>query len=190
MILNSIIKKIMLIAVYSVASIIFAVQLSFAQNSPLAVKGEQETFGNLKVVSQYGHVVFADQPDKATIGMLKDHGIKMVINIRGEAEDEGYDERKAVEEQGIPFVQIPYMKGREIDAAAVEEILGLVELTGESGTKIMLHCTHSQRAGSLLGAALVKAGHSKEEANAIAKDAGMTSEFITRIHNDYIDNLK
>ncbi len=183
------VRKIMLFIVCSFASILLSAQLSFAQNSPLAVKGDQEKFGNLEVVSQYGHVVFADQPDRATIGMLKDQGIKMVINIRGEAEDEGYDERKAVEEQGIPYVQIPYMKGRGIDAEAVEEILGLIELTGNSGTKIMLHCTHSQRAGSLLGAALVKAGHSKEEANVIAKDAGMTSEFISRIHNDYLDSL-
>lgn len=189
MTLHSILKKVAVCAVYLVALILVSAQLSFAQNSPLAVKGHQEKFGNLEVVSQYGHVVFADQPDEATIGMLKDHNISMVISIRGEAEDEGYDERKAVEEQGIPFVQIPYMKGREIDADAVEELLGLVNMTGENGTKIMLHCTHSQRAGSLLGAALVKAGHSKEEANAIAKDAGMTSEFITKIHNDFVDTL-
>ncbi len=161
----------------------------YAQNSPLAMKGDQAAFGNLKVVSQYGHVVFADQPNRATVGMLKDQGIKMVINVRGISENEGFDERKAVEEQGITYLQIPYMDGREISADAVEEIIDLVNMTGESGTKIMLHCTHSQRTGSLLGVALVKAGYSREEANRIAKDAGMTSEFITRIHNDFIDGL-
>lgn len=188
--LHSSLKKLAVYITYFIVSMFLAAQLSYAQNSPLAVKGDQEKFGNLEVVSQYGHVVFADQPDKATIGMLKDHGIKMVITIRGEAEDEGYDERKAVEEQGIPYIQIPYMKGRAVDPAAVDELLALVDLTGENGTKIMLHCTHSQRAGSLLGAALVKAGHSREEANAIAKDAGMRSEFITKIHNDYLDTLE
>ncbi len=189
MIFHKIFKKPAMCFAYVVLAVFLVAQASYAQNSPLAVKGDQEKFGNMEVVSQYGHVVFADQPDKATIGMLKDHGIKMVISIRGESEDEGYDERKAVEEQGLPFIQIPYMKGRSVDPAAVEELLSLVEMTGESGTKIMLHCTHSQRAGSLLGAALVKAGHSRDEANTIAKDAGMTSEFITRIHNDYLDSL-
>lgn len=162
---------------------------SFAQNSPLAQKGDQTKFGNLEVVSQYGHVVFADQPGKATIGMLKDQDIKMVISIRGENEKEGYNERKAVEEQGIAFVQIPYMKGRGIDVDAADELLSLIKMTGDSGSKIMLHCTHSQRAGSLLGLALYKDGHSREEANAIAKDAGMTSEFITKMHNEYLDTL-
>jgi len=141
-------------------------------------------------VSQYGHVIFADQPDKETVGMFNDQGIKMVINIRGETEDEGFDERKAVEEQGIAYVQIPYMKGREIDGAAVDEILDLVAMTGQSGSKVLLHCTHSQRAGSLLGAALVRAGHSREQANEIAQDAGMTSEFIARIHKDYLDTIE
>ncbi len=182
-------KKIAVWGVNLVTLLVLSISLSYAQNSPLAVKGDQEKFGNLQVVSQYGHVVFADQPDKATIGMLNDQGISMVINIRGEAEDEGYDERKAVEEQGIPFIQIPYMKGRDINPDALEEILGLIDMTGKNGNKIMLHCTHSQRAGSVLGAALVKAGHSREEANAIAKDAGMRSEFITKIHNDYLDTL-
>ena len=186
---HMILKKITVRSVYLFTLLALSVSLSFAQNSPLALKGDQEKFGNLEVVSQYGHVVFADQPDRATIGMLKDQGISMVINIRSEAEDEGYDERKAVEEQGIPFIQIPYMKGRDINPDALEEILGLINMTGESGNKIMLHCTHSQRAGSVLGVALVKAGHSREEANEIAKDAGMRSEFMTKIHNDYLDTL-
>ena len=114
----------------------------------------------------------------------------MVINIRGESENEGFDERKAVEEQGIAYIQIPYMEGRSINADAVEEILDLVTITGNNETKIMVHCTHSQRAGSLLGAALVNAGYSREEANTIAKEAGMSSEFITKIHNDYLDTLE
>lgn len=173
-----------------IASMLFAVTC-FAQMTPLTVKGDQEAFGNLKVVSQYGHVVFADQPDKATVGMLKDHDIGLVLSIRGEAEDEGFDERKAVEEQGIPFVQIPYMKGRSIDLAAMNDILSVVNAAGENGTKVMLHCTHSQRAGSLLGAALYRDhGVSKEEAMRIADDAGLKSEFLAKVHSEFLDTLK
>lgn len=190
MVLNSLLKKIASGFGSSLVAIVLLCSTSFAQNSPLATKGEQAAFGNLKVVSQYGHVVFADQPDKATIGMLKDMDIKMVVTIRAESENEGFDERKAVEAAGMSFVQIPYMKGREIDAAAADELLSLIEMTAKNGSKIMLHCTHSQRAGSVLGAALYKAGYSKEQANEMAKDAGMTSEFIAKIHNDYLDTLR
>lgn len=190
MIFTSFFKKIASGMIFSLIAIFLLCSASFAQNSPLAVKSDQTAFGNLKVVSQYGHVVFADQPDKATVGMLNDMDIKMVITIRAESENEGYDERKAVEKEGIAFVQIPYMKGRAIDGDAVDEILSLIDTTAQSGSKIMVHCTHSQRAGSLLGAALYKAGFSKEKANEMAMDAGMTSEFITKIHNDYLDTLR
>lgn len=173
-----------------VISSLFAT-LSFAQMAPLTKKGEQKAFGNLKVVSQYGHVVFADQPDKVTVGMLKDHDIGLVLSIRGETEDEGFDERKAVEEQGIPFVQIPYMKGRKIDLAAMNDILLVVNAAGENGTKVMLHCTHSQRAGSLLSAALYRDyGVSKDEAMRIADDAGLKSEFLSKMHSEFLDTLK
>ena len=52
----------------------------------------------------------------------------------------------------------------------------------KNGTKVILHCTHSQRAGSLLGAALYKAGHSREVANSAAEKAGMTSKFLIKVH--------
>ena len=123
--------------------------------------------------------------------MLKDQGINMVVSIRGLNEKVGFDERKAVEEQGISFVQIPYMKGRGIDNDGLDEIMSIVNAAGKSGTKIMLHCTHSQRAGSLLGTALYRDyGYSKEDANKIAIEAGLTSEFLTKIHNENLDTLK
>ncbi len=190
MIFQKIAKKITRNVVFLCLSLALISGFAHAQNSPLAIKGDQEKFGNLQVVNQYGHVIFADQPDKATVAMLKDMDVKMVINIRGEAENEGFDEQKAVVEQGIAYVQVPYMKGRTINADAVDEILGLVKMTGDNGSKVFLHCTHSQRAGSFLGVALVKAGYSKEDAGEMAKDAGMTSEFVTKIHNDYVDSIQ
>ena len=160
-----------------------------AQNSPLAQRGEQEAFGNLKVVSQFGHLVLSDQPDKATFRMIKDQGITMVINIRGEVENEGFDERKLAAEEGVAYIQVPYMDGRYIQKDAVNELLSLIASTSNNGTKVMIHCSHSQRTGSLLGIALVEAGYSRENANVIAREAGMTSTFLTKIHNEYLDSL-
>lgn len=172
-------------------AVLFFTSASFAQTPSLSVKGEQEKFGNHQVISQYGHVVFADQPDEATVGMFKDQGIGLVLSIRRLSEDEGFDERKAVEAEGIPFIQIPYMKGRGIDLAAMDEILSVVNAAGANGTKMMLHCTHSQRAGSFLSAVLYRDhGFSKEEAMKIAADAGLKSEFLSKIHSEFLDTLK
>lgn len=164
---------------------------SFSQNSALSIKGDQQPFGNLKVVNQFGHVVFSDQPDKATIALLNDNGIKLVLSIRGLNEKTGYNERKTVEEEGISFIQIPYMKGREINDDALSEIISIIEAAEQSGTKMMLHCTHSQRAGSLLGAALYRDfGYTKEDAIALANQAGLTSKTLIKIHNEYINSIQ
>jgi protein tyrosine phosphatase (PTP) superfamily phosphohydrolase (DUF442 family) len=178
-------------SLFAAASGLFMVLTAYAQSPALTEKQDQEAFGNLKVVSQYGHVVFSDQPDEATVGMLKEQGIGLVLSIRGEAEEEGFDERKALEEQGIPFVQIPYMKGRGIDLAAMDEILSVVNAAGDNGTKMMLHCTHSQRAGSFLSAVLYRDYDvSKEEAMKIGEDAGLTSEFLAKMNSEFLDTLK
>ncbi len=162
---------------------------SFGQTSTLALKGDQEKFGNLEVVSQFGHLVLSDQPNRATFRMIKEQGISMVINIRGGAENEGFDERKAAAEEGLAYMQIPFMDGRYIKEDAIEELLSLINSTGNNGTKVMIHCSHSQRTGSLLGIALVKAGYSRDEANMIAVEAGMTSRFMTKIHNEFLDRM-
>lgn len=186
-------RKVVL-SLFSAICLMFLVFCSFSasangQNSPLAQKGEQETFGNLKVVSQFGHLVLSDQPDKETFRMIKDHGITMVINIRDEVENEGFDERKTAAEEGIAYIQIPYMDGRYIQEDAVDELLALIQSTSKNSSKIMIHCSHSQRSGSLLGVALVKAGYSREDANIMARDAGMTSRFLAKIHNEFLNSL-
>lgn len=191
MISRSGIKKVTTGVFYSLFLFFSFVSFSLAQNSPLAVRGEQANFGNLKFVSQFGHILFADQPDKETVAMLKDHGISLVINIRGINENEGYDERKAVEAQGIAYIQIPYMNGRYVNGDALDEIISLLKATAGNGTKILLHSTRSQRAGSVLGATLYRDyGYSKEEANQYAKQAGLTSGILTRIHNEFLDTFK
>ena len=177
-------KKFIQGTVYLIITAFLISTLSYAQDDSLGEKGDQAAFGNLKKVSQFGHVVFADQPDKDTVSMLKDNDIKLVLNIRAFDENEGYDEQKAVEAEGISYIQIPYMKGRSINGEALDEILNVVYAAGKNGT-------HSERAGSVLGAALYRdLGFSKEDAGLMAKEAGLTSKFLTKIHNEYLDGLK
>ena len=187
-------QKIVAVPTYKILcfSLCLLITISSAksQNSSLAVNTNIASLGNHSVISQWGNVIFADQPDLATIGLYKDLDVKIVINIRGEAEDEGYDEQKAVEAAGMSFVQIPYMEGRGINENSVDELLSLLNITEKNGTKVILHCTHSQRAGSLLGAALYKAGHSREVANSAAEKAGMTSTFLIKVHNEFLDTIE
>lgn len=142
----------------------------------------QVPFGNLEVTPYFGNVVYAAQPDEATVKMLKDQDFDLVINIRELNEDIGFDEKKLVEDQGITYMQIPYLDEPNFNADfsndALSEIKAVIDNATSKNQKILLHCSHGQRAGSSLGMILYRDyGYSKEDAFKAATNAGMNSEW-------------
>lgn len=142
----------------------------------------QAPFGNLEITPYFGNVVYAAQPDEATVKMLKDQEFDLVINIRELNEDLGFDEKGLVEGQGITYMQIPYLDEPNFDADfsndALSEIKTAIDDATARGQKILLHCSHGQRAASSLGMILYRDyGYSKEDAFKAATDAGMNSEW-------------
>ncbi|MEZ5756800.1 MAG: hypothetical protein R3D86_01110 [Emcibacteraceae bacterium] len=168
-----------------------------AQSVDLTTEKTQAPFGNLDKTPQLGNVVYSRQPDEATIPMLKDQGIKMVLSVRYEDEPVGFDARKLIEKNGIAFQQISFYKGsindqpRAIDPQAIEEISKLLDATSASGSKVLLHCESGQRAAGALAAVLYKDhGYSKEQSIDYAKKAGMTSQNVLKALEDYMSDLK
>lgn len=160
-----------------------------AQNGSISasdrlVKNNQEPFGNLEITPQFGNVVYAAQPDADTVILLKDQKFDLVINIRELDEDLGFDEKALVEDQDITYMQIPYMIESEFSDAALSKIKTAVDDATAKGQKILLHCSHGQRAGSTLGAILYRDyGYTKEAAFKAATEAGMVSEWsVPRYH--------
>tara|TARA_R110002096_G_scaffold416576_2_gene619206 strand:+ start:14961 stop:16025 length:1065 start_codon:yes stop_codon:yes gene_type:complete len=142
----------------------------------------QIPFGNLEITPHFGNVVYAAQPDVDTVNMFEDQGFDLVINIRELNEDLGFDEKTLVEEQGITYMRIPYMQEpsfeSEFSDAALSKIKAAIDDGTAKGQKILLHCSHGQRAGSTLGAILYRDyGYSKEAAFEAATQAGMVSEW-------------
>ncbi|MBT6036389.1 MAG: hypothetical protein HOJ34_11935 [Kordiimonadaceae bacterium] len=142
----------------------------------------QSPFGNLEITPYYGNVVYAAQPDEDTVKMFKDQDFDLVINIRELDEEIGFDERKLVEDQGITYLTIPYMTEpttrSDFSHDALSQIKQVIDDATAKGQKIMLHCSHGQRAGSSLGMILYRDyGYSKEEAFKAATDAGMNSKW-------------
>lgn len=170
---------------------------SCAQTTELAVTdrtlpGIDQPFGNLVITPHLGNVVYAAQPDEATVKMFKDQGFDVVINLREFNEDLGFDEKKLVEDQGIAYKQIPYLTAPTFEAEFSNEALSKVKVAIDDATvkgkKVLLHCSHGQRAGSTLGMILYRDyGYTKEAAFKAATAAGMNSEWsVPRFHR-FID---
>ena len=153
----------------------------------------QAPFGNLEITPYYGNVIYAAQPDEDTVKMFKDQDFDLVINIRELNEDIGFDERTLVEDQGITYLQIPYMMEptfrSNFSNDALSQIKTVIDDATAKGQKIMLHCSHGQRAGSSLGMILYRDyGYSKDEAFKAATDAGMNSEWAVPRFWKFIEN--
>lgn len=153
----------------------------------------QAPFGNLEITPYYGNVVYAAQPDEDTVKMFKDQGFDLVINVRELNEEIGFDERKVVEDQGITYMQIPYMTEptfrSDFSNDAISQIKAVIDDATAKGQKIMLHCSHGQRVGSSLGMILYRDyGYSKEAAFKAATDAGMNSEWAVPRFWKFIDS--
>lgn len=169
-----------------------------AQNlDHLTEKKEVETFGNLPRLSQMGNIVYAGQPDEATIKLIKEKGYDMVVSVKYDDEKIAYDERKVVEENGMSFVRIPFYKGsindevRTVSDEGIAELSKMLSMATANGSKVFLHCGSGQRAAGALGSILARDyGYSKEAATQAALDAGLTSKGVGAALDKYLDGLK
>lgn len=169
----------------------------FAQTAEITAadrtrEGQNAPFGNLINMPHYGNVVYAAQPDEDTVKMFKDQGFDLVINIRELNEDISFDEKKLVEDQGITYKQIPYLTAptfqAEFSDEALTKIKEAIDEATMKGQKILLHCSHGQRAGSSLGMILYRDyGYTKEAAFEAATAAGMNSEWAVPRFHRYIE---
>lgn len=181
----------------AICTILLFTGVAQAQNVDLTTEKTQAPFGNLDKTPYLGHVVYGRQPDAETIAMLKDQGFSLVLSVRYDDEPVGFDSRKVVEENGMSFEQVSYLKGsindkvRSVDDDAVTKIRQILERTAASGGKVLLHCASGQRAAAALGSILYRDyGYTKEDARTYAQKAGLTSKNTGAIYDRYIDSIK
>ncbi len=124
-----------------------------------------------------GNYYFAGQPTAEGLSLLRDAGVKKVINIRtlGEVEKLDYNEPKAVADAGMSYVSIP-ISPKTFSAANVERFAAALEQYEEP---VLVHCGSSNRVGGLWAAYLVlKRGVEVEKAMEMGRAAGMSSDGV------------
>lgn len=117
-------------------------------------------------------ITSAGQPDEASLAAIAEEGYVAVIDIRGEQEDRGIDEKAIVESLGMQYINLPVAGP---DAVTYENANALDELLAGIDGPVLLHCASSNRVGAILALRERMNGGSAEAALELGLAAGMRS---------------
>ncbi len=148
---------------------VVADETDFGPVSRLTV--DLEKVVELGTVSPVDGITSAGQPDEAALEVFADAGYATVIDMRGEAEDRGFDEAAVVEALGLHYVTMPI----ENDAAiSFDNARKLDALLQEYPGPVLVHCASGNRVGALLALRASLEGADDERALALGREGGLT----------------
>lgn len=113
----------------------------------------------------------AGQPNEEALKVFSDSGYVAVIDLRGESEDRGMDEKSVVEGLGMDYVAMPIAGG---DGISFENANLLDSLIKQQDGPVLVHCGSGNRVGALLALRESLNGASDEEALAYGRESGLT----------------
>lgn len=129
---------------------------------PLAVPNRHEPLPGITT---------SGQPSPAALEAAAKAGYKVVIDLRGPAEDRGFDERGVAERLGMSYVNLP------VEGAAgvtYENAAELDRLLAQLPKPVLLHCASANRAGALLALRAKLNGADDAAALELGAAAGLT----------------
>lgn len=181
--MNSMLSAVARIAIVAALLASGAEHLSAGQ----AQAGVQETWGEDTKVVAYDRFYIAGQPDEAALERAREHGVTMVINLRGESESD-WDEASVAGSLGLDFHRYPVNGAApELEAEPFEQANAAVLQAPEG--KILVHCASGNRASAWLAVYLVQhAGVSREQALAVARETGLKGSLADRVEA-YLEGL-
>ncbi len=111
------------------------------------------------------------QPNAEVLDLIAEAGYVAVVDLRGEAEDRGIDERAEVEARGMRYVSLPTP---DLAAATPAQAATLAGLLQEIDGPVLLHCFGGNRVGSLFALEAMNEGESTDAALAFGERAGLS----------------
>lgn len=120
------------------------------------------------------HLYLSGQPDQATLETAVEHGVGVVINLRGPREHD-WDESGAATKLGLTYYNVP-ITGREpgFDADTIAQISKLVGQHRD--TKVLVHCASGNRVSGWFAVHLAQDhGMTVEQSIEMSRLAGLTN---------------
>ncbi|MCC7013156.1 MAG: protein tyrosine phosphatase family protein [Planctomycetes bacterium] len=153
--------------------------------TPTAVTLESVQCGTIEKLHACGPIWLASQPSAADFALLRERGVRHVINLRKPDELKDFDQAAVIKELGLDAVNVPFSKPEELSDAALDQLRGLLR---DAQEPTLLHCASSNRVGAVwLAYRTLDQGLAWDAALAEAKSVGLkTPAYETRI-KAYVD---
>jgi len=139
--------------------------------------GSSEAEQGLADLLPYGRepwpgILTAGQPTKQDFEMLRDRGVRTVINLRVPSESGTRDEPEWIKELGMAYISIPVAGAAGVN----EETARALDRALETAERpVLVHCGSSNRVGAVFALrAFHLEGKSAEDALEIGRSSGVT----------------
>ncbi|MFK7789305.1 MAG: sulfur transferase domain-containing protein [Phycisphaeraceae bacterium] len=145
---------------------------------------EPTSCGNIKNMHQVGDLYVAGGVTPSDYPLLKDLGIKSILNIRYADETPGVDSAKLAEAQGISHVNLSWKGPDELTA---DKLDAMRKVLRDADRPMLFHCGSANRVGAgWLAYRVLDEGVELEAAIAEAKTFGLKTPAYETIVRDYI----
>jgi len=142
---------------------------STAATEPAPV--ENATCGSINTLHTVGDLYLASQPSAEDYKLLKERGVRTVIDLRTGPENRGFDEGAVLKDLGITYIEIPWNGPDQLTDARLDAMRSALR-TAER--PIVMKCGSSNRVGAgWLAYRVLDQGVALETAVAEAKEVGM-----------------
>ena len=105
---------------------------------------EKHEVGGTPKVHRLGKVCAAGQPKPEDFALFKKDGIRVVLDLRRDAETPGFDEKAAVEAAGLEYVNLPVGGLDDLTDAAFDRARALLN---DREKPVLIHCAAASRVG-------------------------------------------
>ena len=116
-------------------------------------------------------ITSSGQPDQAALEVFSESGYAAIIDLRGENENRGIDEKAAVEGLGMDYVLFPIASREAINFENAAELDKLIE---SYDAPVLIHCGSGNRVGAMLALRQSLKGADDEAAIEYGKQGGLT----------------
>lgn len=130
-------------------------------------------------------VFLASQPSEADFAQASMGGIRTVINLRHDFENQDMNEATVVQDLGLNYVHVPWNGPEELTDEVLDELRAQLN---QAERPILMHCASANRVGAVwLAYRMLDGGLSAEEALAEAKTVGLKSPAYEAKALDYVE---
>lgn len=92
-------------------------------------------------------VLIGGQPDEAALRQAADAGIQAVVNLRGEGEQDEFDEGRLVSELGMEYYWLPISGPGDLVPENVQAFDEILDAIGDR--PVLMHCSSGNRVGAM-----------------------------------------